>query len=116
MIKSWWDDLPPHFKICDDPFQPDGYKLVEKSVSSNYLGPFSTVHLLTAIIASSILQPHAMPASESAATVETIQIVREKLVSLALNSCKVLVYALNDNWVPQVNEIPTCRDLTIFPK
>ncbi|KAI8145193.1 hypothetical protein BJV82DRAFT_605258 [Fennellomyces sp. T-0311] len=107
MVKTWWDSLPPHFRICDDPFTPNGYKLVAGKVPATYLAPFIALHLMTGLITSSILQPHVMATSENAATAEAIQVIRRRLVSLALNSCRVAVYALNENWIPGVSKLPS---------
>ncbi|KAI8144942.1 hypothetical protein BJV82DRAFT_606837 [Fennellomyces sp. T-0311] len=107
VIKEWWTSLPPQFRLCDDPFDPEAYKLFKYSVPANYLIPFTVLHVLTGVITSSILQPHIVQTSENTVTMDAIQLVRSKLISLALNSCKTLVYLLKENWNPSVCIMPT---------
>ncbi|KAI8144943.1 hypothetical protein BJV82DRAFT_63596 [Fennellomyces sp. T-0311] len=106
VIKDWWDSLPSDLKLCDDPFSSDGFELVQERLSSDKLIPFTVVHLLTSIFMASILQPQAMPASDDNVTAEAIQIIKANSVSLALHSCRILVYALEKNWDPYTSDQP----------
>ncbi|KAI8144873.1 hypothetical protein BJV82DRAFT_606563 [Fennellomyces sp. T-0311] len=108
-IKGYWNNLLAIYRICDDPFDPYGYKLVQGKVDPCHLLPFVVLHIVTGLITSSILQPHVIPSSENSAVAETIQVIKIRLRTLAVNSCRVLVHALNDNWVPSTDHIPYCK-------
>ena len=112
IIKEWWASLPPELRLCDDPFDPNAYKLVEKIVPPGQLLPFTVLHLLTGVITSSILQPHIAHDSEGTVTNDAIGLVRSKLMSLSLNSCKVLVYILGENWSPRNRGMPGCKEMS----
>ncbi|KAI8144970.1 hypothetical protein BJV82DRAFT_606941, partial [Fennellomyces sp. T-0311] len=107
IVMEWWGSLPAEYRICEDPFDLYAYKLVERKVSPKRLLPFIILHLLTGIFASSILQPRVLPLSENFVTMETIEMIRERSVSLTINSCRVLMSALDENWDPYASDMPS---------
>ena len=113
-IRSCWDKLPLCYQLCRDPFDPSAYKLVQGTVPARYLVPFAAVHLVTGIITSSLLQPNIMSVSSgNSAVEETMEVVKRKLRWHAVNSCKVIVYALKENWVPSADHLPYCKSALI---
>ncbi|KAI9260739.1 hypothetical protein BDA99DRAFT_538328 [Phascolomyces articulosus] len=106
IVRDWWDSLPPDLRICEDPFDPEGYKLVENKVSSKLLFPYAAMNLLTAVMTSSVLRPQYTPSSENAITIDVMHAVRQKLISLALNSSRVLIHSLQANWLEDTCDTP----------
>ncbi|KAI8140663.1 hypothetical protein BJV82DRAFT_671403 [Fennellomyces sp. T-0311] len=106
-IKDWWSSLPKNLRLCDDPFQPDAYKLVKRTVPSTTLLPFAGINFFISAFCSSILRPSVMPTSENTATIQIIQSVRKRLITLALNACKVLIHSLAVNWNPGTSDTPS---------
>ncbi|KAI8144967.1 hypothetical protein BJV82DRAFT_606934 [Fennellomyces sp. T-0311] len=106
LIKEWWSSLPEQYRVCEDPFDHDVYKLVEVKVSENYF-PFFILHIMTGVFASSILQPNVTSTAEGTVPMEAMQLIRDKSASLALSSCKVLIHALDQNWDPKTSDMPS---------
>ncbi|KAI9477062.1 hypothetical protein BDB00DRAFT_859643 [Zychaea mexicana] len=108
IVLDWWKDLPAELRICEDPFDPMVYTLVEKELSPLQLYPIIALHLLTGVLASSILQPQFVPSSsKNTISMNVILAVREKLMKLALNSSKVLIHSLKWNWGLDSSENPS---------
>ncbi|KAI8144729.1 hypothetical protein BJV82DRAFT_57342 [Fennellomyces sp. T-0311] len=107
IVNEWWSSLPKEFRLCDDPFDPDAYKLVMQDVPTKQSLPFAALHMLTCAICSSILQPSVLPSQESIVTFDVIQSMRKQLIVLSLNSCRVLVHALKANWNTGTSDIPS---------
>ncbi|KAI9498819.1 hypothetical protein BDB00DRAFT_799640 [Zychaea mexicana] len=106
-VLDWWKSLPDEMRICEDPFDPMAYKLVEKKLPPLQLFPFIALHLLTGVLTSSILQPRVVPSSINAISENVIQAVRERLKTFALNASNVLIHSLKANWDISSCDAPT---------
>ena len=111
IVLDWWNSLPFDFRLCDNPFEPEAYKLVEEKLPPNILLPFTAIHLVTAVLSSSVLRPRYTPSPDNAISMDVMQAVREKLMTLAQNSSKVLIYSLKANWTENHSDTPSCKYL-----
>ncbi|KAI8144718.1 hypothetical protein BJV82DRAFT_605984 [Fennellomyces sp. T-0311] len=107
LAREWWSSLPDDFRLCDDPFDPKAYPLVEQVLPPKQLFPFLVLHVVSCSVSSSVLKPDVSPSPDNTTTINVIQAVREKLISQALNSCKVLVHSLKMNLNPDTSDIPS---------
>ncbi|KAI8144969.1 hypothetical protein BJV82DRAFT_606935 [Fennellomyces sp. T-0311] len=110
LVLEWWNSLPQELRLCEDPFDPHAYKFVEGKVAPNTLLPFTILHIVTGIFSASILQPKVTPTSETVASPELVQLIRKNSIALAINSCKVLVYSLKENWDPYTSDMPSGKN------
>ncbi|KAI7853554.1 hypothetical protein BDC45DRAFT_569933 [Circinella umbellata] len=107
IVLEWWNSLPSDLQLCENPFDPEAYKLVGKKLSPNLLFPFTAVHLMTAVLTSSVLKPQYTPSPDNAISIDVMRAVREKLMSLAHNSSKVLIHSLKVNWAQYHCDTPS---------
>ena len=111
IVLEWWNSLPSDLQLCENPFDPEAYKLVGKKLSPNLLFPFTAMHLMTAVLTSSVLKPRYTPSPDNAISIDVMQAVREKLLALAHNSSKVLIHSLKVNWAQYHCDTPSCKFL-----
>ncbi|KAI8144953.1 hypothetical protein BJV82DRAFT_667492 [Fennellomyces sp. T-0311] len=96
-LRDWWDTLPSDYRLCEDPFNPSVYKLVEKKLRAPHLLPLIAVHVATGLISASLLEPR-LSTEAGCITSDILHSMRERLGKHAANSSRVLVYALKGNW------------------
>ncbi|KAI8144730.1 hypothetical protein BJV82DRAFT_606010 [Fennellomyces sp. T-0311] len=107
LVHEAWSSLSNESRLCDDPFHPEAYKHVTQVVPGYQLYPFVALHMLTIVICASTLRPNDISCADSGIINDVIQSVRENQISLALNSCKVLIHALEANWNTDTCDTPT---------
>ena len=104
VAREWYSSIPEKYQLCEDPFVPNAYQFIEKLDSTTNMLPFASLHMATAVVTSSILQP-CLP--EDSAAFGVLRLIRERAASLAVTSCKVLLYVMKAN-LKGDSDIPTC--------
>ncbi|KAI9264958.1 hypothetical protein BDA99DRAFT_507317 [Phascolomyces articulosus] len=105
-LRVWWETLPEEFQICEDPFDlPSARKALETVTSSTQLNPFAILHVITAVVQSVLLKPHFEEENKSGDN-NIIHIIRDKALSMTLDSIQLLVYMMKKHIEVDIEAIP----------
>ncbi|KAG2225465.1 hypothetical protein INT45_010101 [Circinella minor] len=83
VVREWYASIPEKYRLCDDPFVPNAYQFIEKYGSTTNMLPFASLHMTTAVVTSSILQPRLQ---KDSAAFGVLRLIRERAASLAITS------------------------------
>ncbi|KAI8139919.1 hypothetical protein BJV82DRAFT_625491 [Fennellomyces sp. T-0311] len=104
-IQAWWKSLPTEFRLCDDPFNLKAVRqAIESAPSSTHMMPLALIHVTTAAVQSTFLQPQSSIPEQ--ANSDVINILRQRALYLTLCSTQALIHVMVKNLEVDIEAMP----------
>ncbi|KAI8139923.1 hypothetical protein BJV82DRAFT_625503 [Fennellomyces sp. T-0311] len=104
-IRAWWKNLPNELRLCDDPFDLKSvHQAIENAPSSTHMLPLAGLHVFTAIIQSTLLQPYS--SVDGRGNNDIIDILRERVHTLTWCSTQTLIHIMKKNLEVDIEAMP----------
>ena len=104
-VQNWWKSLPDELRLCENPFDlASTREAIESVPSSTHMMPLATIHAITAMVQSTLLQPVSPIAKQG--NEDIIHILRERALSLTLCATQAMIHIVKKNLEVDIEAMP----------